>query len=45
MIKEIMENRKDPGLKDQEPTSEECSNYLGRKMAVMLPEGARGIYK
>lgn len=45
MIKEIMENRKDPGLKDQEPTSEECSNYLGRKMAIMLPEGTRGIYK
>jgi hypothetical protein len=45
MIKEITESRKDPAEKGKEPTSEEFSDYLGRKMARLLPEDTRGVYK
>lgn len=45
MIKEIMENRKDPALRDKEPTSGEFSDYLGRKIAILLPEYMRKVYR
>lgn len=45
MIKEIMEKREDKSLDGQKPTRDELSNYLGRKIAELLPEDARGFYK
>jgi hypothetical protein len=45
MISEIKQNREDPAEKNKEPTSEEYSDYLGHKIAKLLPEGTRGVYK
>jgi len=44
MIKEIIINRNDPAKEGREPTSEELSNYLGRKIARLLPPKTRGMY-
>ncbi len=44
MIKEIIINRNDPAEEGREPTSEELSNYLGRKIARLLPPKTRGMY-
>jgi hypothetical protein len=45
MYKKIIEDRTDLSLKDKKPTSLEINNFLGKRMARMLPENLRGYYK
>lgn len=44
MRQEIMENKKDLPLDQQEPTNDEYCRYLGKGIAALLPEDARGVY-